>query len=69
MEVRSLRHGPQGIAVESFGRGPVHAGVLVLATGAWLPALAKPLGMKTQIPAGRGYSFSVATDSPAEFPI
>ena len=36
---------------------------------AWLPKLAKPLGVKTQIQAGRGYSFSVATDDPAEFPI
>ena len=69
MEVRSLRHGPQGISVESYGQEPVDADVVVLATGAWLPALAKPLGVKTRVQAGRGYSFSVATDDPAEFPI
>ena len=69
MEVRSLRHGPQGISVESYGQEPVDADVVVLATGAWLPALAKPLGVKTRIQAGRGYSFSVATEDPAEFPI
>jgi D-amino-acid dehydrogenase len=68
-EVHSLRHGPQGIAVDSYGQEPVNADVVVLATGAWLPKLAKPLGVKTQIQAGRGYSFSVATDDPAEFPI
>ena len=31
--------------------------------------LAKPLGVRTMVQAGRGYSFSVATDQPAEFPI
>lgn len=68
-EVRSLRHGPAGISVETFASDPVTADVVVLATGAWLPALAKPLGVRTLVRAGRGYSFSVATDDPAEFPI
>ncbi|MCG2620951.1 FAD-dependent oxidoreductase [Arthrobacter sp. I2-34] len=68
-EVRGLRHGPSGIAVDAYGHEPVAADVVVLATGAWLPALAKPLGVRTMIQAGRGYSFSVATEEPAEFPI
>ena len=68
-EVRSLRHGPAGIAVETYASDPVTADVVVLATGAWLPVLAKPLGVRTSVRAGRGYSFSVATDEPAEFPI
>ena len=68
-EVRSLRHGPAGIAVETYASDPVTADVVVLATGAWLPKLAKPLGVRTLVRAGRGYSFSVATDEPAEFPI
>ncbi|EMY34258.1 D-amino acid dehydrogenase (deaminating) [Arthrobacter crystallopoietes BAB-32] len=68
-EVRGLRHGPGGIAVDSYGHDPLSADVVVLATGAWLPKLARPLGVRTQIQAGRGYSFSVATEEPAEFPI
>lgn len=68
-EVQSLRHGPEGIAVETYAQDPVTADVVVLATGAWLPRLARPLGVKTLVQAGRGYSFSVATDQPAEFPI
>lgn len=44
-------------------------GALVLATGAWLPRLAKDLGVRTQVQAGRGYSFTVATDEVAEYPI
>ena len=68
-EVQSLRHGPSGIAVETYAQEPIAADVVVLATGAWLPKLARPLGVKTLVQAGRGYSFSVATDQPAEFPI
>ncbi|NKX52968.1 NAD(P)/FAD-dependent oxidoreductase [Arthrobacter mobilis] len=68
-EVRGLRHGPSGIAVDAYGHEPVAADVVVLATGAWLPKLARPLGVRTMIQAGRGYSFSVATEDPAEFPI
>jgi D-amino-acid dehydrogenase len=33
---------------------------VVLATGAWLSALARPLGVRPLVQAGRGYSFSVA---------
>ncbi|MFD1212824.1 NAD(P)/FAD-dependent oxidoreductase [Arthrobacter sp. GCM10027362] len=68
-EVRGLRHGPSGIAVDAYGHEPVSADVVVLATGAWLPKLARPLGVRTMVQAGRGYSFSVATEDPAEFPI
>ena len=68
-EVRSLRHGPAGITVDTYAQDPVTADVVVLATGAWLPKLARPLGVRTAIQAGRGYSFSVATEDPAEFPI
>ncbi len=34
---------------------------VVLATGAWLPSLARRLGVRTRVQAGRGYSFSVDT--------
>lgn len=39
---------------------------VVIATGAWLPALTRDYGVKTIVQAGRGYSFSVATEHPAE---
>jgi D-amino-acid dehydrogenase len=68
-DVRSLRHGPGGISVDTFAGEPVKADVVVLATGAWLPELAKPLGVRTRIQAGRGYSFSIATEEPAKYPI
>lgn len=40
----------------------LNADVVVIATGAWLPDLAKRLGVRTMVQAGRGYSFSVETD-------
>lgn len=39
---------------------------VVVATGAWLPGLTREYGVKTLVQAGRGYSFSVATDIPAK---
>ncbi|ANE05133.1 D-amino acid dehydrogenase [Corynebacterium crudilactis] len=39
---------------------------VVIATGAWLPGLVREYGVKTLVQAGRGYSFSVATDIPAQ---
>ncbi|MFV8380661.1 NAD(P)/FAD-dependent oxidoreductase [Corynebacterium hindlerae] len=39
------------------------ADTVVLANGAWLPKLARPLGVKTMVQAGRGYSFSVPTEN------
>ncbi|WP_413452005.1 FAD-binding oxidoreductase [Georgenia phoenicis] len=45
------------------------ADVVVVATGAWLPRLARPLGVRVAVQAGRGYSFTVATDQPARHPV
>lgn len=59
-DVRGLRHGPGGIAVDLVGAASVQADAVVLATGAWLPTLAKQYGVRTSLRAGRGYSFSVA---------
>lgn len=59
-DVRGLRHGPGGIAVDLVGAEPVQADAVVLASGAWLPTLARQYGVRTQLRAGRGYSFSVA---------
>lgn len=42
---------------------------VVLASGAWLPALAREHGVRLPVQAGRGYSFSVATETPARYPV
>ncbi|MGV9195290.1 NAD(P)/FAD-dependent oxidoreductase [Microbacterium sp. MC2] len=42
---------------------------VVIATGAWMPQLARPLGVKVRVQAGRGYSFTVASENPAKHPV
>ncbi|MFD6164948.1 FAD-dependent oxidoreductase [Oerskovia sp. NPDC060287] len=59
----------RGVQALVDGQDPVVADVAVLATGAWLPGLARPLGVRTLVQAGRGYSFTVKTDLPVEQPI
>ncbi|MHA7135292.1 NAD(P)/FAD-dependent oxidoreductase [Oerskovia turbata] len=59
----------RGVQVLVDGQEPVVADVAVLATGAWLPGLARPLGVRTLVQAGRGYSFTVKTDVPVEQPV
>ncbi len=45
------------------------ADAVVIATGAWMPHLSRPLGVKVRVQAGRGYSFTVDTDEPARHPV
>lgn len=69
-----LRTGVEVSDVNSTGRPAVvlatgerlTADTVVIATGAWLPRLARPLGVKVRVQAGRGYSFTVALDKPAK---
>lgn len=42
---------------------------VVLATGAWLPELARPFGVRAPVQAGRGYSFTVAARHLPDGPI
>lgn len=42
---------------------------VVIANGAWLPSLAREHGVRLPVRAGRGYSFSVATSTPARYPV
>ncbi|WP_298040901.1 FAD-binding oxidoreductase [uncultured Microbacterium sp.] len=67
-DVASITAGGHPAAVLSTGER-LTADSIVIATGAWLPRLARPLGVRTRVQAGRGYSFTVATDEPAEHPI
>ncbi|WP_134772322.1 NAD(P)/FAD-dependent oxidoreductase [Ornithinimicrobium flavum] len=69
-EVARLRHGAGGIFVDVVGGEPVRADQVVLATGAWLPRLAGPHGVRQPLRAGRGYSFSVpGPDSELAVPV
>lgn len=65
----ALRHGPKGVTVELTSGEPVSGDAVVLATGAWLPDLAKACGMKTPLRAGRGYSFSLGVTEPGGSPV
>lgn len=67
--VQTLRHAYGGILVELQGGEPVTADAVVLATGSWLPTLAKQYGVKVPLRAGRGYSFSVPVASPVPCPV
>ncbi|GAA1395088.1 FAD-dependent oxidoreductase [Luteococcus peritonei] len=68
-DVKRLRQGPGGITCELVGREPVRGDAVVLATGAWLPELARQTGVRTLLVGGRGYSFSVATHQPVTGPV
>ncbi|HET8588583.1 MAG TPA: FAD-dependent oxidoreductase [Nakamurella sp.] len=67
--VRALRQGPGGFTVEMYGGDPVRGDAVVIATGAWLPELARQYGVKVQLRAGRGYSFSVPVSAPVPCPV
>jgi D-amino-acid dehydrogenase len=47
----------------------IPADAVVIATGAWLPKLGRPHGIRTRVQAGRGYSFTVATEEPSQYPV
>ena len=42
---------------------------VVVATGAWLPQLVRPHGVKARVQAGRGYSFTVESEHPVRHPV
>ncbi len=67
--VRVLRHGPMGVSVEMMSGEPVSGDAVVLATGAWLPELARGYGVRTSMQAGRGYSFSLGVTQPSATPV
>src|SRR5690606_28388093 len=47
----------------------LEADSVVVATGAWLPQLTRKLGVRVRVQAGRGYSFTVDTEQPAQHPV
>ena len=58
-----------GVTVHRAAGKALRADVAVLATGAWLSALAGKWGVRTPVRAGRGYSFTVPTDRPVAGPV
>lgn len=73
-----MRMGEEVVDVNSAGERPevvlangeaLHADAVVIATGAWMPRLARRLGVRTRVQAGRGYSFTVVTEKPATHPV
>jgi D-amino-acid dehydrogenase len=67
-EVTGILTRPGGVTVTAAGE-QLRADVAVLATGAWLDRLARPFGVRVQVRAGRGYSFSVRTARPVPCPV
>lgn len=65
-EVVDIEAGP---TVRLANGDTMSADTVVIATGAWLPALARKFGVKTKVQAGRGYSFTVATEQPVKHPM
>jgi D-amino-acid dehydrogenase len=66
--VTDLRREDGAVTVVDDGQSE-RADAVVVATGAWLNVLARPLGVRVRVQAGRGYSLVVATDVPATGPI
>lgn len=67
--VSRLQDAGPGVVVTTAEGSVEQFDVAVIATGAWLSALARPFGVRTVVQAGRGYSFSVAMDRVPESPV
>lgn len=69
--VRGLHEEAAGVRVTT-DEGEQRHDAVVVATGAWLGELARPFGVRQQVQAGRGYSFSVPVErmpaGPVYFP-
>ena len=66
--VTAVRDLPDGVVLTTTAGERRHDAV-VLATGAWLGALAGRFGVRRPVQAGRGYSFSVPVDRMPEGPL
>jgi D-amino-acid dehydrogenase len=68
-DVVDVRTDASGVRVHRAAGKALRADVAVLATGAWLPTLARKWGVRTPVRAGRGYSFTVPVDQPVPGPV
>lgn len=64
-DVETVRDRVDGVDVIAADGQEVRSDAVVLATGTWLPSLARKFGVRTPMYPGRGYSFSV---QPTEMP-
>jgi D-amino-acid dehydrogenase len=64
-EVRDLELDGRSVTVRTAA-GTLRAGHVVLAAGAWTPALARMAGLRIPVAAGKGYSFTVEPGVPLE---
>ncbi len=67
--VTSIGRAMGRVEVSTGGGQGLRCDAAVVATGAWMDALARGLGVKRQVQAGRGYSFVVPTSRPVPSPI
>src|SRR5690625_3148141 len=67
-EVTEIRSEGKPAVVLATGER-VNTDAVVIATGAWLPKLARGLGVRMRVQAGRGYSFTVETEDPVKYPV
>ena len=72
LDVRDIRESADGVRLEVADGAPLTADAVVIATGTWLGSLARDVGVKTIVQAGRGYSFTVQPEhmpvAPMYFP-
>lgn len=66
-QVRDL--GGAGVTLVDADGAEARADAVVVATGAWLEALAGPFGVRQVVQAGRGYSFTVRPDPMPRHPV
>lgn len=59
----------QGLLVASSPGRQFEADAVIIANGAWLTRLAAPHGVTVPVYAGRGYSFTLGTDTPLAHPV
>lgn len=69
VEIDTIQRINSQIVLHSKSHENIVADTAVIATGAWLDKLARPLGVKMSVQPGRGYSFSVPTEQEVPFPI
>jgi D-amino-acid dehydrogenase len=67
--VSDLRDERGGVTVVTTGGEQHRHDAVVVATGAWLGALARRFGVRQPVQAGRGYSFSVPVEQMPEGPL
>ena len=72
VDVRDIKESAGGVRLEVADGAPLTADAVVIATGTWLGSLARDVGVKTIVQAGRGYSFTVQPEhmpvAPMYFP-